>query len=96
MFSQAPNGYWQSNRLCVCACYLDDFLRQSGLQPLEMFPVRNEQLKHVTGYLSHRFVPKLDKQTNKQEDNNGSMMQRLRSVNIEKNVDVKQFFFCYT
>ena len=74
-------------------CYLNDFLGQSGLQPLEMFPVRDEQLKHVTGYLSHRFVPKLDKQTNK-EDNNGSTMQWfIISVN---NVDVKPARFCYT
>lgn len=42
-----------------CASYLDDFLRQSGLQPLQMLPVRDEQLKHVTGHLSHSFVPKL-------------------------------------
>lgn len=58
--------------VCMCLCvyvrYLNDFLRQSGLQPLEMFPVRDEQLIHVTGCLSHCFVPKLDKQTNKQED----------------------------
>lgn len=41
--------------------YLNNLLGESGLQPLEMLPVADEQLKDVTGDLSHRFVPKLDK-----------------------------------
>lgn len=55
--------------LSVCVSYLNYFLRQSGIQPLEMFPVRDEQLKHVTGYLSYCFVPELDKQTRRQDKN---------------------------
>lgn len=42
-------------------CYLNDFLRESGLQPLQMFPVTDQQVKHVTGNLSHGLVPKLQK-----------------------------------
>lgn len=68
MFSQAPNGYWQFTSVFARLCYLNDFLRQSGLQPLEMFPVRDEQLEHVTGHLSHCFIPKLDK-TKAKDDN---------------------------
>lgn len=51
--------------LCVrCVCHLNDFLWQTGLQPLQMFPVGNEELEYVTGCMSHCFVPKLDEQTN--------------------------------
>ncbi|TNN83101.1 hypothetical protein EYF80_006708 [Liparis tanakae] len=60
---------WSSQRHINTRCYCKrENNRQSGLQPLEMFPVGDEQLKHVTGHLSHRFVPKLDQQAKKKED----------------------------
>lgn len=42
--------------------YLDDFLGQSWVEPVELLPVGDEQLEHVAGRLSHGFVLKLDKQ----------------------------------
>lgn len=47
--------------------YLNNFLWKSLIQPLQMFPVTDEQLEHVTGNMSHCFVTKLDKQGKRRE-----------------------------
>lgn len=69
--------------MCMCMSYLNDFLRQSGVEPAELFPVGDEQLKHITGCLSHCFVLKLDKQTRGQ-DKNQSMIQRILLFDVYK------------
>ena len=48
-------------RVCarVCVSYLNDLFWKTGLQPLEVFPVGNQELKHVTRNLGHCLVPKL-------------------------------------
>lgn len=54
--------------LLGCFCYLNDFLGHRWVEPLESFPVSDEQLKHIAGCLGHHFVPKLNKQTNKDHE----------------------------
>lgn len=44
-----------------CISYLNNFLRERALQLLQMFPVTDQQVKHVTCNLSHCLVPKLQK-----------------------------------
>ena len=61
---------WNSS-VCVCVSYLDDLFGQSGLQPLEMFPVGNQELKHVTRNLGHCLVPKLCTQRGEWRGQNG-------------------------
>lgn len=58
-------------------CYLDDFLRESGVQPLELFPVGDEQLKHVAGCLGHSFVTKLDEKRAGQSKEHGDVEHEL-------------------
>lgn len=76
--------FWQWY-LCSHVCYLNDFLGQTGVEPLESLPVGDEQLKHVAGCLSHCFVPKLDRQTRRQEPINDGKGQRWTCVLTESN-----------
>lgn len=63
--------------------------------------MRDEQLKYVTGHLSHCFVSKLDRQTNRrtgQEAVNGATDLSpfiISSIDIE-DFEVKSVSFCYT
>lgn len=92
------NSRWKSSRfgiswqwyLCLHVRYLDDFLGQTGVEPLEPLPVGDEQLKHIAGCLSHCFVPKLDGQTRRQEPWHDSC------VHAEKDWDLKHVICSYS
>ena len=46
--------------------YFCNFPRQGGFKHLKLFPVGSQQLKHITSYLGHGFVRKLEKETKPQ------------------------------